>query len=456
MGFVDDIQNSINKLNGAALGEQFDTYGAGAGSKNTEGDFRPGDVNVKTLFLLNEDQTRQHDLLHHATSIQIYESILTPVIFAEIAIQDNIELMQQFPILGEEYIKLSFSTPSSKNNAEYILRVNQVMNKKVQPNNKLVTYVLQCASPELILNATRFVSKSVDDNISNVIKDIVSSNDGLNSKKPLTADTTSGIEKILITRKPPFVAIDFLKGRAVSTEYESSSFVFFENRNGYHFTTVEKMIADGQKKAGDSGLTDKQFYFDTNRNENYNNSTYRNILAYNQISFGDTVSRAERGGITNIVNQFDLITGGLTKINYTNNIGADKFKKADENGAAVNTSTFNRVHGATTTATSLVPVSSDRPDTGRAERISKTMAYVETLTQNIVQVQIYGDSDLTVGDMINCTFPSGTTVDNDKTISRLDSGNYLISKLSHIILLGDRPQHTISMELLKGSLTESA
>lgn len=456
MGFINDIQNSINKLTSSALGELFDTYGSTAGSKSIQGDFRPGDVNINSIFLLNEDQTRQHDLMQHATSIQIYESILTPVIFAEIAIQDNIELMQQFPILGEEYIKLSFSTPTSKSNAEYILRVNQVRNKKINPNNKMVSYVLQCASPELILNATRYVNKSVEDNIANVVKEIVSSNAGLASRKPISVDSTSGIEKILITRKAPFVAIDFLKSRAVSTEYESSSFVFFENRNGYHFTTVEKLMDVGMKKAGDSNLSDKQFYFDTLRNLNYDNATLRNVLAYNQISFGDTVARAERGGITNIVNQFDLITGGLTKINYTNNIGADKFKKADENAAAINTSTFNRIHGATTTATSLVPVSSDRPDTRRAERISKTQAYVESLTQNIVQIHVYGDSDLTVGDMINCSFPSATSVDNDKNISRLDSGNYLISKLSHIILLGDRPQHTISMELLKGSLTESA
>lgn len=456
MSFVKDILNSVEKLLGGAIGEIFDSVSANGGSKEIDGDFRPGDVNIKGIYLINEDYTRQYDLLQHVTSIDIHESIMCPVIFAEIAIQDTIGVMQNFPIIGEEYVRVTFSTPSSKQDADYILRVNRVKDKKVQPNNKMVTYVLQCVSPELITNAVRYVNTSVEDNIAKVVNDLVSTSVGLETKKKISVDATAGIEKIILTRKQPFVAIDFLRKRAVSSEYQSSSFVFFENRNGYHFTTIEKLIDVGMKKAGNDQLTDKQFFFDTNRNLSYDNATLRNILSYNQLTFGDTISRAQHGGITNIVNKFDLITGGVTKINYTNNIGADNFKQADTNAAAVNTTTFNRVHGKTTTATRLVPVSSDRPETDKAERVSKLMAYAETLAQNIVQIHIYGDSDLTVGDMINCTFPASTTVDDDKTVARLDSGNYLISKLRHIILLGDRPQHTISLELIKGSLTENA
>lgn len=456
MSFINDIFNSVQKLVGGVLGEVFDNLGVDGGSKIIDGDFRGGDVNVKSLYLLNEDQTRQHDLLPYVTSIDIHESILSPVIYAEVTLQDNVGLMQEFPIIGEEYIRITFSTPAATTDASYMLRVNKVKNKNINTNNKMVSYTLQCVSPELIVNAARYVNWVVNDNISNVVQQLVSTNAGLETSKSLKVDPTSGIESVVLTRKQPFVAIDFLRQRAVSDEYQSSSWVFFENRNGYHFTTVEKLISDGMKNAGNDLISDKQFYFDTTRNQSYSAETMRNILAYNQITFGDTISRVQHGGLTNIVNQYDMITGGVTKVNYTNNIGADAFKKADESAANVNTSTFNRIHGSTTAATCFIPVSSDRPETDRAERISKSLAYAETITQNIVQIHIYGDSDITVGDMINCTFPAATSIDNDKNVSRLDSGNYLVSKLRHIILLGDRPQHTISLELIKGNLTEAA
>ena len=82
-------------------------------------------------------------------------------------------------------------------------------------------------------------------------------------------------------------------------------------------------------------------------------------------------------------------------------------------------------------------------------------SYANKLTQNITQIHVYGDSDVTVGDMIKCSFPSTVESDDTTGVSRLDSGNYLVAKLCHIIINSDRPQHTMSFELIKGGFTEN-
>jgi hypothetical protein len=78
-------------------------------------------------------------------------------------------------------------------------------------------------------------------------------------------------------------------------------------------------------------------------------------------------------------------------------------------------------------------------------------AYTLLLNQNIIRILTYGDSYLSVGDVIEVNLPevSGTT--EKKTKDRLSSGNYLVTKLRHNITMeeGGKPKHTISMDCVK-------
>jgi hypothetical protein len=56
--------------------------------------------------------------------------------------------------------------------------------------------------------------------------------------------------------------------------------------------------------------------------------------------------------------------------------------------------------------------------------------------------------------MIECRLPSGVDTTTDDGMSRLDSGSYLVAKVRHIILNGDRPQYTQALELIKNDIQE--
>ena len=62
---------------------------------------------------------------------------------------------------------------------------------------------------------------------------------------------------------------------------------------------------------------------------------------------------------------------------------------------------------------------------------------------------IYGDSNLSVGDVIECTFPTVPDMGDTTTRPSTDTGYYLITHLRHIILNTDRPQHVISCNLYR-------
>jgi len=449
MSIIKDLFRSIEKqlLNGL-----IDlAFGEGINAKRTD-DFHPGDVNVIDIILMSEDSQRAYSLMSQAVTIDIYESIMSPVIWADIQISDSSGLLQSFPIIGEEYIKIVFGTPMSPSTASYLLRVNSVNNKQVTQNSRKITYTLQCCSAELMKSVKQHISIKKTDTIQDIVLSIF--DEYIKTDKPVFVDTTTGIEEISISGFTPFQAIDMLRQRAVSNRYQSSSFCFYESRYGYHFTTLERYLEDGANIV-EKGETDKVFFYDTVRHESIDNVTYRNIIAYNMISFGDSITKVSQGGLTNEVQQFDMITGDVRKVTYTDNIGADAFKSSSQTSSSGQSTSFTRQHGGTATITRLVTTRSDTGSSDLAEKLSKSQAFAQKLSQNITQVHIYGDAELSIGDVIKLTLPSGIdTTTGRNTISRLDSGTYTITKIRQMITMGDRPVYSQALELIKHDLQE--
>jgi hypothetical protein len=231
--------------------------------------------------------------------------------------------------------------------------------------------------------------------------------------------------------------------------------VFFENRRGFNFVTIEKMMEDGAKAIA-AGASDKEFFLDNNSKLDSRNITIRDIIAYNQPNFATAVSKVQDGAQFKIVNKVDLVTMNTTKLNYTDNEGSAQFKTADGSSAATTTtSTFQQNHGKTTAVSMLRFTRSDKSEDFFPDKMNIISSYADKIAQNITNIHIYGDTEITVGDMIKCTFPSTKDTDDNTGKSRLDSGNYLVSKLCHIVLNTDRPQHTIALELIKGGFTEN-
>jgi hypothetical protein len=452
MSLIRNLFESVERsLFGAVASAVVGAFQDGANAKSPS-DYQPGDVTLTDIVLMSEGQDRVYSLMKQCVGFDIYESIMSPVMFAEVVISDSMGLLQSFPIIGEEYIKISFSTPKLKGApATFLFRVNSVKDKKVTESTNKITYTLQCVSAELIHNSKQLVNIKESNTADNIIKRIFE--EFLPSQKQLNIASTSGILDVLITRYAPLQAIDYVRQKAISSRYESSSFCFYENRNGFNFVTIEQLMEQGAKTI-EAGNSDKIFFFDASRKDNAKNVTTRNIIAYNQIQFGDTISQIKSGGLNNQVQQFDLITGDVTKVTYTDNEGADRFKSSSSSGASGKTTSFTSNHGRSTTVATVFPMRSDKPEIDMAGKMAKVRAFAQKLSQNIIQIHIYGDSTINIGDMIECRLPAGSDAKSIAGESRLDSGNYLVAKVRHIVLNSDRPQYTQALELIKTDLQE--
>jgi hypothetical protein len=69
----------------------------------------------------------------------------------------------------------------------------------------------------------------------------------------------------------------------------------------------------------------------------------------------------------------------------------------------------------------------------------------------IAHLTIYGDSTITVGDVITCRIPemNGLTNKEYAADDPMISGNYLVCKVRHILTFGDNPKYYQALEIVK-------
>jgi hypothetical protein len=441
--------------------------------KIADPNFRPGDISIQEISISTLDGQKTYSLIEHANAIDIFESIYSPIIYAELQIQDAIGFYEDFPLTGQEFIKISFSTPGSEPTEYMFMCRGLPVNFEPNDNLKAVTYTLKLVSVDAIFNLLptslnnkgEFVPKVVKDNVTGIVKDILK--EDLKVKMPVHVSNTKGVVKDKIfyglngsvggsdTRKlTPFMWIDyFAKIKAKSARYESHAFNFFLNKHGYFFVPKEELIEKGVK-ALSKNESDKRFFFDTTRNEDNRNVRMRDILAYNHINnSSDTIEYIADGGNAGSATSLDTLKFEVKTMSYGDNIGADKFQRTDENAGNQFTSDFTRLFKSVTNSR-LVSTRADLPDLDYIEKLVKTQGFVSKMDLVKLVIEVYGDSELAVGDVIECTLPTSVTATDENPEMRLHSGNYLVTHLRHMILNSGRPQHAISMALEKNGLVE--
>ena len=402
-------------------------------------------VDIKSLVLTSADGKRNYNLLSQVLNFDIYEDIMYPVVRGDFYVNDALDILGSFPIIGEETIDVEFGSPGIDITCKYTLHVLRVDNQTTSPSSKFKSYVLRCASEEFIQNSIKLVTGKMKGNTDALIQFITKNE--LNSQKTVSIEPTKGIQDVLVSRMRPLQVIDMFRKRSASLKYASSSYVFFENKRGFNFCTIEFLMDQLQEN-----VKDKVFFYDPAASTDVRNMNTRNVISFQQISQVDNTKKLTQGGFNNRVKRFDLMTGGVTETNYKNSQDETKFKFASKKAIGTNSSNFQKKVDAKPAQSLLVPHSSHLPENYIDATMGAKHAYVTKLGQNIYQMLINGDPVLTAGDVITVNIPAATGDNGQPTDSRLTSGNYLISKLRHCVQNPQSGQksYMVSLELIKG------
>lgn len=423
-----------------------------------------GDVNIVNLKIF-KDQVA-FDMMSQITEIHIFESIVSPVIHCEMVVADAINLQNDFIIDTSCIALVEFQTPGADPN-QMFFRVRHVGNKRDVPGLTMKVYKVELVSVEAVAAqdvpprgigslAGFKLNDTPGDLIEKIVKDFINTQPevrslrGINygrAEQRLDIDSGHGIvaknalqtPALPINRKP-FEVIHQLALVANKSPEGDSLYTFFERKDGYYFKPIEKLMREGKKLHRD-GKTDAIFFFDHLRNQNQSAVKVRNILAYNIPRAGD-ITQGRGEGVN---------TQATTTNPQTGDNSAGVTAPIDNKLAELTSIQALRAFDNITRFENITSTEYDHLN----EVLVRRRQLLLRISQYEAQILIYGDSNLSVGDVIECNFPRSASTDRESSdpqgASDLDndSGYYIITHLRHMILNTDRPQHIISCNLMR-------
>lgn len=415
--------------------------------------FTPGDVKIYKVELSNISRSVKVDIRSQVDHVSIFENIDAPTVSCEIIVSDGINLWKNFPIVGEEYIDISFKTPFIEDFITYTFRVFNVTDKKEDPVSRVSVYVLNCVSEETTKAITiGKINKAFQKSHSNSIVEILT--DIIETKKKIYTEQTKGVVTNIIPNLYPFQAIDFLRQQSVSNEVPNSSYKFYENQEGFHFRTLESLMYTKR----DNTVGSKIFTYDqaaTQPDPAKKAFGYRSIISINRNSVTNTFTNIGSGALNNITKSFDVVTKQTSIVKNDFRSVANQFIGADKISTPFNTSEmFNEISNLSKKAKTIFNMKDiSIPQEFAPENIGKKVSYSNLFNSLEIDIFVHGDSSLTVGDLVELDIVErkGTT-DRSEKEQRL-TGKFLICGLRHLIGLGAAPQHRVAMRLQKMGLS---
>lgn len=390
----------------------------------------PGDIFINSLTLASPNGTL--DMTGMFLSAEMYESIFTPGIMGSFKVLDMNDYIGILRISGGETVQISFNPPGGSTTT-YTMLVNSVTDGKTEGSTKFKTYILNCVSKEAFSARANPVTKSYNTQISSIVSDVFTSY--LGSSKSLSLETTKGIQKIISPNKKPLTLIKELSAKAVSASNVSSVFVFFENKLGYNFVTVQSLFNNSVLK--------NLVRLDTVGHSIYN-LTDNNIFAYHLERQGGALDRIGLGSLSFNTKTYDARTN--TYVQTTNTPSTASFGILN----SLSSSFFSSLFGSTPGKNTFINKDSVNPDTYMSDAAPDKSAYLAALMQTGLNIEVPGDTVFYAGGMVNTSINDSSAITGVGQSDPLLNGQFLIAKVAHIIKPANiRPRYTCSMQLLK-------
>lgn len=382
------------------------------------------DVIIDSIDLYNYARSGEPvDISNLVRSFNIYESLDNFTLQADFILTEGIELLNNFPIVGEEFIEVTLQTPQRRE-LNYTFFVENITNVTIDENAVFKTYRLQCVTEDFLKNAyTVFTKRYRNRNYDVSLSEVLSSD--LSSSVPLvTQEATKGKFDYVVNNVRPFQVIDLITERAKSADNSSSFFYFYQDAAGYHFQTLEKLIKD---RKGAASSKEFSFYTGNSADDYAEKVNARNVLSYEMINQGSGTDKI-RGGAKRIqVREFDILTGAYYKKHeYNNDFGS--FEALDDQND-FNTAKFNADVTKFPAITAIALKDTTRPDMKHNESIVWKRAYEQRVLQYGCRVRVYGDTDIIVGDVVKLAIQDVSGLSEDPQQQELYSENYIVREL---------------------------
>jgi hypothetical protein len=407
-----------------------------------------GDVNIERINVISANGLFQ-DITNQVLSIQIFEDLFSPFITGIIVIKDSLDLVNLFPFAGEETLELRINTPTLKNgNINSKFYIYKLTNRDML-GDRVVAYEIHFTSLDTVVDLNKSVSSTFSGKVSDIAKTLLTDKTvGLQVESSYKIEETSNKTKYVSNFWSPVKNLYYIADTAVNKN-GSPSYVFFQNRDGYNFVSLETL---GQEPVLQNFVYDNYIRDERPGSGNIKNidEDYKRINTITIPTAFDYISRVRESMYGSKQYTYDLSTKrvGSTVFDVINNYS--KRKHLNEFSIASEKATY-RYNSNVSWQPKYYSNFSGYGDATNTSTIQERRSVLKQMESTKLEIVVPGRMDYTVGRKVNLKLNKIQPISKtDKDIEdNMFSGNYIVSAINHYI---DRERHECTMELMKDSL----
>lgn len=400
---------------------------------------------IKEFLIESLDKKKNINATSCVSAIRYYEDLFSPSVFVSMLLTNTDGLLSSLPIRGGERVRLVIDQEGTGEQIKfdetkktfYIYKVYGATTESTRE-----TMLIELAPAEVFSNETaRCQTKyagNIGQTVSKILKEVLKTNRVNEIEKTMNEYTFMG------NFKKPFTVLTWLCPKSIPTAGTSSptagtaGFLFYENRFGYNFRSVDSLMASYKLNSTEKRKVPKYVY---NEQALETGDLGTNFKILNMPVFEKNVNIFEnlRIGMYSSINYFfDINKRTTTKYDYKLSESYDIMKHAGKTKPNIPLDFDKNPSRLMVKVIDSRILASNEPDTenklkdSREQYQSQSVARYNLAFSQLLNITIPLNLSLTVGDVIQLEV-GNISKDTDQKLQKdtEKSGYYLIKELCH-------------------------
>lgn len=405
-----------------------------------------GDVHFEKVQL-NALNGQFANIINQVISIEIYEDLFSPFMSMSLVVKESVDYINMFPFIGEEYLEIEIVTPLSETPIKGKFYIYKISNREMVKDREVI-YTIKAISEEYLTDANRKISKTFTGNVGEIATKIITT-DGLNTQKKYFIEKTSNTTAFVANYWSPVKCLNYATTNAVNAN-RSPTFLFYENRNGFNFRSIDELLKFPSYHKFVKDNYNRGVVGNTTTSVLDPQEDYKRILDISIPTLTDYMEDIQTGRLKSRLITHDLVTKQYSVKDYSVK------KDTDFPSTLLNPYPSYSKYATSNSISTLVVMPKyygnfDKfGDVTNSSTIQKRLSFFRNLEKYKVNIQVYGRTDYTVGQVVELDIPRVTQITKEMDPQDLIlSGRYLIAAISHIIT---KENHTCNIEIVKNSV----
>lgn len=385
-------------------------------------------------------------------SITIYEDMYSPFITGKLTFRDTFDLPSILGRSGRDLVRFHITTPIVNDETLDIKGTYFIYKagERELVRDRTQMYNLHFISIESLFDINSQISRRFAGSADELVKKICS--EYLSTTKKIETDPSIEQLRYVSNFWSPTKNLEFLSQHA-RTGSGDTSFLFFENRDGFVFKTISSLAA--QPILQSFFASDYSIDVEANSTSMRLGEVSRNPVKDYRVIHGsyrvktmyDYMGAQQAGAIASKMTTYDMVKKKIDLPEYRMSISGILNENSLFRPDVINSTNHVRMHMMKHFSSNAHQNNST--NSGFAQQ---RVAEMHMLNSSRIEIDVYGRTDYTVGKKVflgvNATKPIDRTTDIADTEDTNYSGNYLITAIRHVF---DRTSHISTIELSKES-----